>query len=211
MRNLVVLVLLSLLCGCSFGKVTQGEPIGPVAEPRAALLVIDIQEGLSGELSTHWFYKGYVEQSAEFIPQVNRAIVAAESMPVVYIYHEETNPLLAFLTGHQFDPGAPAAAIDSRVNVVSDNLFTKTVMDGFSNPVLHEFLQDSNINTLYVTGLDAAFCVDRTTRAALQRGYSVTVISDAVISGTVARRDRMLKKYAKRGMGLISVAEFENR
>ncbi len=209
--RLTLLLAILLLPACSFSMVTKGDPIEEKPQEKSALLVIDIQEGITGELSTHFMFNGYVKQADEFVANVNRAVVAAGDMPVVYIYHEETHPVLAFISGHQFDPGAPGAAIDSRVNIISDNLFTKTLMDGFSNPELDRFLRANHINHLSVTGLDAAHCVDRTSRAAMQRGYGVTAISDALVSISPSRRGRSRKKYAKRGMGVITVAEFEKR
>ncbi|PKL15663.1 MAG: hypothetical protein CVV49_20255 [Spirochaetae bacterium HGW-Spirochaetae-5] len=194
-----------------FAAVTEGEPIPEYSVNNPALLVIDIQEGLSG--SSSWgFYKGYAHQSEELIASVNRTIESAvmSGMTVVYICHEDTNPLVKLVTGSHMVKGKAASAIDKRVKIVSDNIFIKHIMDGFSNEALHKFLTANKINTLYMTGLDAEYCVYRTSLAAEKRGYTVNLIEDAVISSTVENKFNMLKKYKSKGINIIKAEDFKS-
>jgi len=200
-----VLITLYIL----FSKVTEGTPIPEFKDIKSALLVIDIQEGLSGSSSTG-FYKGYADQSVSLIASVNTTIDKAVSsgIPVVYIYHEDTNPVVKFITGSHMIKGKAAAAIDKRVKIVSKNLFNKDIMDGFSNEALHKFLLANKINTLYMTGLDAEYCVYRTSLGAKKRGYNVNLIEDAVISSTVENKIKVLKKYKMNSVNIITVKDF---
>jgi nicotinamidase-related amidase len=194
-----------------FSTVSQGKPIPQSNVVRSALLVIDIQEGLSGESST-WYHKGYADQSETLTASVNRTIDMAVSagIPVVYITHEDTDPVVKFITGSHMIKGKAAAAIDKRIKIVSENRFTKNIMDGFSNDDLQKFLMENKINRLYMTGLDAEYCVYRTSRAAKNRGYSVNLIEDAVISSTVEKKLNILKKYKSYGIDLITVEDFKS-
>jgi len=83
-------------------------------------------------------------------------------------------------------------------------------MDGFSNDALQKFLMENRINRLYMTGLDAEYCVYRTSRAAKNRGYSVNLIEDAVISSTVEKKLNILKKYKSDGINLITTEDFKS-
>jgi nicotinamidase-related amidase len=79
-------------------------------------------------------------------------------------------------------------------------------MDAFSNPALDAFLPQNEVSRLYVTGLDAAYCVDRTIKGALNRGYKVTAVKDAIISSTAEKRDQFLKSYETEGVTLTDAA-----
>jgi len=207
----VVLIIIIILLSAylPFFKVTDGEKIQAQKEVKPALLVVDIQEGLSGSLSTKG-YQGYAAQSELLISNVNRVInnAVAKGIPVIYVYHEDTHPVIKFVTNSHMAPGAPGTIIDKRVKIVSEYRFTKTIMDGFSNPDLHQFLMGHNINKLYMTGLDAAFCVYRTSRAAKKRGYLVSLIKDAVISSSKGKKKKMIQKYNAREIDVISIDAF---
>jgi nicotinamidase-related amidase len=186
-----------------FYSISKGKPIPEYKTERSALLVIDIQEGTTGRASIS---EGLIHQSSSFIQSVNRVIQKANclQMPIAYVYHENTHWLLNLISRGVLAKGSPGTAIDKRITVITNNIFSKIKMDSFSNPNLDAFLRNHEINHLYITGLDAAYCVDRTSRASLKRGYHVTVIRDAVISETESKRKEMFQKYKGYGIRLIS-------
>jgi Amidases related to nicotinamidase len=88
--------------------------------------------------------------------------------------------------------------------------------DSFYNPKLDEFLTEQRVNELYLAGLDPEFCVYSTARGALNRGYKVNVITDAILSWrdsirvwTKKNNERIFEKYRKDGKKLISGKELE--
>ena len=103
------------------------------------------------------------------------------------------------------------AALDKRLKVVSDQVFEKDKEDSFCNPELDRFLTLNRINRLLVVGLDAAYCVNSTIKAAQNRGYEIAVITDAVISETDEMKARMLKEFENRKVELLKADEFLNR
>lgn len=195
-----------------FFKVTEGEPVPESSVLKPALMVVDVQEGLSGSLSNR-LYKGYVNQSEGLVLAVNAMIEAAvaREIPVIYVYHEDTHPVIRFITGSHMARGSAATAIDKRVKIVSENIFSKSIMDGFSNPELYEYLVKNGINSLYLTGLDAAFCVYRTSLAAKNRNVDVTLVTDAVISSTPEKKEKMIKKYTSNGIKTATVSGLKKK
>jgi nicotinamidase-related amidase len=61
------------------------------------------------------------------------------------------------------------------------------------------------VGEVLLTGVDAAFCVSMTARGALNRGYRVTVVKDAVAS----RRPLapVLEKLRRRGVRVVESGE----
>lgn len=201
----ILIALLVLYMGYLFmnsSTISSGEPIAEYDQPTSALVVIDIQEGTTGEKS---ITDGYIQQADSFIQSVNDVIEWADSstMPVAYIYHETTNWLLNLATKNALAQGSPGAKIDQRINIISDNLFSKHKMDAFSNPALDEFLINHKVKTLYVVGLDAAYCVNKTVFAAKNRGYQIFIIEDAVISDKPSKKQEMIEKFQSEGMQII--------
>jgi len=199
-----VSVFFKKMDGVSTGpKIAQNQPDKP------ALLVIDIQEGITGKTAPK-FTKSMVLQSEPFIEKVNQTIRVAQSkdMPVIYIRQENTDKIYSILFNNFLAEGSLSAALDPRVAVVDGPVFTKSKMDAFSNPQLEEFLKANNINHLYMTGLSAMACVDRTIKAALNREYTVTAITDAIIGEKVEKTEQKYREWEKAKAVLLKVDQF---
>jgi nicotinamidase-related amidase len=188
------------------GKVSEGEPIADYGIRRSALLVIDIQEGTSGKISIDECYQ---EQADELIRNTNRLTVAAEAkdIPVIFIRNEIRNPFLNLLN-NTLARGSEGAELDHRLDDSAGRVLTKNRKDAFSNPMLDSILVEHRVSHLYVAGLDAAHCVYSTIQAARNREYSVTVISDAVISCTEEELQEAVDSFLEQDLALISTREF---
>lgn len=180
-------------------SISKGSPIPTFENPKTALLVIDIQEGITGELSRDEHYK---QQSSGLIKNVNKIITAAHEIdiPVIYIRQETQNWLLNWFDDYALAAGVPGVAIDSRIRLVSLNHFPKRKSDAFSNHELDFFLRTLEVDQLFITGLDIAGCAYATSRAALNRGYKVIVIEDAVISETNELKQEKLTELESLGV-----------
>lgn len=187
-------------------KVTKGNPIATYQDEKSALLVIDIQEYTTGKLAAD---TNYIKVSDSMITLVNRMIDSARvnEIPVIYVRSEVTNMLVNLLNS-SMAKGSAGVANDKRLHVVSDFDITKQKQDAFSNSRLDSILIENHVNKLYITGLDAAFCVNSTIQAALNRGYKITVIGDAVISKTDSLRTKMFDEYSAKGVNIINSEEF---
>lgn len=203
---IALLVLYVTYLFMSSSTISKGQPIAQYENPVSALLVIDIQEGTTGTKS---ITEGYVQQAEAFIKKVNEVIDWADSssLPVVYIYHENTNWLWNYATKNVMAQGSEGAKIDSRVKIVSDNTFFKHKMDAFSNPALDEFLINNRVNQIFAIGLDAAYCVNKTVFAAKNRNYKVNLIGDAVISEKDSKKIEMIEKFRAGGINIVQSDE----
>lgn len=183
-------------------SVSKGIPIAQYEETTTALIVVDVQEGTTGEVSTKQYYK---DQSSALIRNVNEAIMIANDSgtPVIYIQQQTENWFLNWASGYVTAEGYPGVALDSRLKVVSLNQLPKRIMDAFSNPMLDKLLQSLQVNRLLITGVDVAYCVNKTTQAALHRGYEVWIVEDAVISESDDLKLEKLEELNSKGASLI--------
>ncbi len=208
----IIFVVLMIYTGYLYfasSSISKGEPIPKYDHPTSALLVIDIQEGTTGNVSVT---EEYINQADALILNVNELVLLADSLniPVVYIYHQIDNWLFNLATKGVLAKNSPGTAIDNRIKIVSKNIFSKEKMDAFCNPELDEFLKQHKINKLLITGMDAVYCVNRTVYAALNRGYKITVIQDAIISETESNKIEMIEQFKSDGIHVINSNEFSS-
>lgn len=189
---------------------TQGKKIEKYENPQKALLIIDVQEDYTGSTAKPPFpYK----DSGRLITTVNNLIHEANKKNVLVIYiKQEFDGILGrifskILAGGTAIKGNAGAEIDKRISIISNNSFSKPAGDAFSNPKLESFLIDHQVAELYITGLDAEYCVYLTAKGALNRGYRVNIITDSILLRAQKKWDKLLEKYRKDGINLMSSHE----
>jgi len=188
--------------------VSTGRPIKKMNEIHPALLVIDVQEATTGELSLNSYY---IKKSTELIDNINTVAEQFKfrKFPIIYIRSEITNPLINLLNS-SFAKGSKGAQFDNRLKLLSHNELIKSRNDAFINTNLDSFLVENNINHLYITGLDAAYCLNVTIAAALNRKYHISIINDAVLSESEAMKDSMLIEFSKRNVQHITTYQVKD-
>jgi nicotinamidase-related amidase len=65
----------------------------------------------------------------------------------------------------------------------------KQGFNGFSNTQLDAVLKERGIRHLLLAGMITSLCIDSTGRAAYERGYRVTILSDCVSARTPAEQE----------------------
>jgi nicotinamidase-related amidase len=136
---------------------------------KAALLVIDVQEGIVNDPDFPMLEPDLL------LERINRVIEAVRRVdwPIVFIRHTEgdDSPLQA---------NAPAWQLDARLSVqAKDVIFNKTTPDSFYQTGLLEWLSAQGLTDVIVCGLQTDYCIDTTTRSAFSHDLSVTLIADA--------------------------------
>ncbi|MFM9151680.1 MAG: cysteine hydrolase family protein [Candidatus Planktophila sp.] len=129
---------------------------------KSALLVIDVQNGV---VVNAW-------QKDSVVRQINSAIDSARSaqIPVIWVQHsEEEMPIGSDFW--QIIPELVPQDGDSRIEKIYGSSFKETN--------LADVLAREGVQHLYITGAQSENCVNATTVDALERGYKVTLISDA--------------------------------
>jgi nicotinamidase-related amidase len=141
------------------------------------------------------------------IEAVNRLIDSFDNagMEVAYVRQVFSNNLISRMHGGRTIGGRSEPSICSWLHVVNGNDFAKNRTDAFSNRQLEQFLIDQQVTELYLVGLDAAFCVYYTALGALNRGYKVTVVSDAVMTGR--NMAHIIERYRKKGIAVMESRE----
>lgn len=184
---------------------TRGKQIGNYPHPTRALLVLDIQESGGNQSST-----GSLPVATPFVKMVqhvNRLIDCFDraGLEVVYVRQVFSNNLVTRLHGGRILAGRMEPRICRWVRVINANDFAKNRTDAFSNQQLEQFLIEHQVDEIFLVGLDAAFCVYYTALGALNRGYRVTVVADAVMTG----RDmgQVLDRYRKKGIVVMNQKE----
>jgi nicotinamidase/pyrazinamidase len=192
-------------------KPTQGNKIELYKDPLKAVLVIDIQEDYTGTTAKPPFpYK----DSQKLISTVNTITEAASKKNIIVIYIRQElegfwGKLLSNLIGGGTAfKGNPGTEIDKRISIISKNNFPKPRSDAFSNPRLEKFLIQNHVDELYLIGLDAAGCVHNTAKGALNRGYTVNIITDSIVLMDENKLDKLIKQYREEGIKLILSSEF---
>ena len=187
-----------VLTGLYGNSPTKGALIENYANPKAALLVIDVQNDITGNT-------GQYGDTTDFVKRINEAIIFAEenNMEILYIKNTFRNPLLLLLSGGRFREGTKGAELDGTLSIVNDNIFLKHIGDSFSSTEMEEYLISQSVDTLYLVGADAAACVYITARGAINRGYNVNIIEDAIITINEKTLAQMLEQYEKDGIKII--------
>ena len=77
-------------------------------------------------------------------------------------------------------------------------VFDKPVYSAFAGHRLHQHLQERGIDTLVVTGAETDVCVLATVIGAVDHGYRVVLVTDAVCSSSDEGHDALLNLYRER-------------
>jgi nicotinamidase-related amidase len=184
---------------------TRGRRIKDYPHPAKALLVMDIQE--SGGANRQPSPLATTTPLGAMIATTNRMIdwCQQSGTEVAYVRQVFSNDFLVRLHGGRILAGRLEPRIDRRIRIVNNNDFKKNRTDAFANRKLEQFLIDHQVDELYLAGLDAAFCVYYTALGALNRGYKVTVIRDAVMTGQ--DMTGVLEKYRRKGIRVLCSSE----
>jgi nicotinamidase-related amidase len=136
-----------------------------------ALLIIDIQND--------YFPGGARPLVAPEAAAANAASVLAafrdRGEPVVHLQHVWDAPDATFMR-----PGTEGVEIHPAVAPeAGETVITKAAPNGFAATALERELRGHGVEELVVTGMMSSMCVDATVRAAVDLGFTATVVHDA--------------------------------
>jgi nicotinamidase-related amidase len=130
---------------------------------RTALLVIDVQNGLTSGPDRVYDSEGLVERIRALTERARQA-----GAPVFYIQDNDVGPIGS--TTWQLHPGLGARPDDPTIR--------KPYGDSFYKTELQELLGARGIQRLVIAGCKTDACVDVTCRRAISLGYHVTLAAD---------------------------------
>lgn len=146
---------------------------------KTALIIIDIQND--------YFPGGAMElvSSVETAQKANKMLsyFRKQKKPVIHIKHIALQKGATF-----FLPNTEGAEINKMVApLITEKTIVKNYPNSFRDTELLAYLKKHNITNLVFCGMMTDVCVDATVRAAMDYGFTNTIISDAVTT-----RDRSL-------------------
>jgi len=202
LKNLVVIAsLLSIVsCGLNDKNITK---IGNYDNPQKALLVMDMQIDFIDENGKFPIEKNQIN---DLIAIINHTIddFHKNDYEIIYIRNifnkNDKNNKYRNYSGIE---GTSGIEIDPRINIVSENIFTKNSSNAFTNKDFENYLIQRKINELYLCGVMADVCVYETSLGAFNRNYKVNYISNAV--GAISAKDieKTIQKLKKKGINII--------
>lgn len=78
------------------------------------------------------------------------------------------------------------------------SVFDRSTYSAFTDGRLHKILQASEINTLLLTGAETDVCVLSTALSAVDLGYQVVMVTDALCSSSDKGHDALMELYRSR-------------
>jgi len=138
---------------------------------KTALLLIDIQND--------YFEGGTMTLVGALEASENAALLLErfrkQNLPVIHIQHIATKPGATF-----FLPDTVGAEIHKNVQPESnEKVIIKHFPNSFRETELLSYLNANDISDLVIGGMMTHMCIDATTRAAKDLGYTCTLIGDA--------------------------------
>lgn len=144
----------------------------------AALLLVDIQND--------YFPGGAMEVvGADAAAERAAALLAdfrGQERPVLHVQHLSTRAGASF-----FLPGTPGAEIHESVRpAAGEAVFQKHFPNSFRDTTLLEALRAAGIGELVIAGMMTHMCIDATTRAAADLGFTCALAHDACATRALA-------------------------
>jgi nicotinamidase-related amidase len=85
----------------------------------------------------------------------------------------------------------------------------KPAYSAFSNPALASLLIDHGIGTVVITGAETAVCVLSTVLSAIDLGFRVVIVQDALCSSSDVGHDALMTMYRTRFHGQVDLVTAE--
>lgn len=141
----------------------------PTIPPNAALLLIDVQQGLD---DPKWGRRNNPHAEANMARLL--ALWRGARLPVIHVQHCSTEP------DSPLRPERPGWAFKAEVTPLeSEPIFQKTVNSAFIGTELEPYLREQGIDALVIVGLTTDHCVSTTTRMAGNLGFATWLVADA--------------------------------
>jgi nicotinamidase-related amidase len=190
-------------------RISMGNEIKADISDKPALLIFNIQEGTTGDLSDIEYYKS---SSPLLIAKINRLADSTNqhNVLVIYVRNEVTNFVINLLN-KKLAAETPGVDLDKRLKKVPGYMILNDKMDAFNNSGLDSILVKHGINRLYFTGLDPTYSIGNTYVAAGNRNYRVSMIQDAIISKSAVLKNRKLLEFNRKGCEVISSEAYFKR
>ncbi len=143
------------------------------SQKERALIIIDIQD---------FYFPG---GDAEL---VNPEKAADNAFKVLEHFRKNGGPVIH--VRHNYEPGGNIHQTVAPEE--GEKVFSKDFANSFRDTGLLEYLRKNNIKEVVIAGMQTHMCVEATTRAAADKGFRCTVISDACTTRNLKYGDKTI-------------------
>lgn len=143
------------------------------SQKERALIIIDIQD---------FYFPG---GDAEL---VNPEEAADNAFKLLEHFRNKGEPVIH--VRHNYEPGGDIYQVLAPVE--GEKIISKDYANSFRDTGLFEYLRENNIGEIVIAGMQTHMCVEATTRAAADKGFSCTVISDACTTRDLKYGERVI-------------------
>lgn len=177
----------------------------PVLPGRAALLIVDVQNGTFNEAQRPLRPEFHAAAAGRVIPNLVRLVAGCRAAGVEVIYTVIENAtadgrdrsLDYKLSDIFIARGSWEAHVLAPIAPGPDEIvLPKTSSGVFNSTNLDYLLRNIGIQDLIVTGFLTDQCIDHTVKDGADRGYYVTCVPDACMANTEARHQAALQGFA---------------
>jgi nicotinamidase-related amidase len=176
----------------------------PILKGRAALLIIDVQNGTFGPVHAKSKPEFHTLASTRVIPNIRRLLEAFRGggLEVIYTVIENLTEdgrdrsLDYKLSDFNFAKGSSESRVIEEIAPRGDEIvLPKTSSSVFNSTTFDYLLRNIGIEDVFVTGFLTDQCVDHAIRDGADRGYYMTCVQDACTAETVARHEAALEGF----------------
>ncbi len=160
------------------------------------LVVMDLQNVYVGK-NHHKFFK----YEKELIDNVNEIIKKNEN--VIYVRNLMKNNFLNRLLPFKVFAGRKEADLADELLLKNNLIFDKYKPSAFTNIEFVKYLNDNNIDTLEIIGIDGGGCVSLTALDAVKRNYKVIINTNCVGTMFKKNQQKLFAKLKKNGATFI--------
>ncbi|MFH1120959.1 MAG: isochorismatase family protein [Bacteroidota bacterium] len=184
------LIQFTIIFTCSFRPVAAQESR---VSHDTCIIVLDVQQA---------FYKrpSLQLQAAEMVRYINNLTATADPDKVIYV--RAAGKALS-ITSRGFSVDTLTPETDSNLHLVSDHIFTKMSGNAFASEELTGFLKKMNASEIILTGLMAEKCIYDSALGGIERGYKISILPEAVIGSSPAKKEKALRKLEEKGIRII--------
>jgi nicotinamidase-related amidase len=176
----------------------------PIIEGRAALLVIDVQNGTCGPKEAELRPEFYKAAALRVIPNIAALIDAfrGAGLEVIYTVIEcltadgRDRSLDYKLSGLGFAKGShEVQVVPELAPIPNEIVLPKTSSSVFNSTVLDYLLRNMGIEDVFVVGCLTDQCIDHAVKDGADRGYYMTCVHDACAAETEAQHTAALRCF----------------
>lgn len=165
-------------------RATDGPRIPP--RPGTALVLIETQQAFwtdaHHDAATRLRVEAAIAREVELARRHDHPVIALR---------QEWRGLTSRLIARKTRPGAPlrggaGTGLAAPFKGMADHVIVKRVEDGFETGALDQLLEVLQVGELRLVGRDGTDAVARTAQAGLNRGYTITLVRDAIATKDAA-------------------------